>query len=91
MQKFKINTTTISEDGGTLTLNVTFTLVDETVTTVDVPFYAPQSVEVIFQGLLNRLVSEQSKYNATNVNIELKNELSADINIVYQVENGVII
>jgi hypothetical protein len=73
---FTINSTRI--DSETLTVNVTFTLKDESEITLDVPIFAPTNIDDVLAGLQNREASEQAKHNVAPIIQEIKDQLDRD-------------
>jgi len=59
---YTINSTEVNDE--TLTANITFTLEDRTEVTIDVFIFQPQDKDDVLEGIANREVSEQHKYNS---------------------------
>jgi hypothetical protein len=75
---FVINQTTVND--ATLTANVSFTLEDGTVLDpIDIPIFCPQTTDDILNGIANREITEQRKYDALNPNTALKDQLDNEI------------
>jgi hypothetical protein len=73
---YKINSTRI--DGETITVSVSYTLKDSTILDIEVPFFQPQSVDYILEGIANREISEQQKYDAVSTNVVIQEQLLAE-------------
>jgi len=74
---FKINSTKIKDE--TITSNVTFTLADQTELTIDVSVFQPLTKEEVLQGIANREISEQHKYDSTLLIETIKSELDTEL------------
>jgi hypothetical protein len=72
--EYTINKKSISEDGLTITVNVTYPLSTGDVTT-DVAIFMPQSLEDITNSLASRGQSEQARIDALSKNQEFLSQL----------------
>ena len=66
-------------DGQTLWTSVTYTLTDGTTIDVDVPLFCPSSMDDVIQGVSNREITEQSKYDAEATNEDIKSQLDSQV------------
>lgn len=71
-----LSTRTLDE---TLFTTVKYTLQDETEITVEVSHFAPKTKQDIIDGIENREVSEQNKYNASKIAESLKLDLESEL------------
>jgi hypothetical protein len=83
---YKINSTKIEE--GTITSNVTYTLKDGTDLTIDVAVFQPLTKEEVLQGIANREISEQHKYDAEIRGAGIKTELDTMVGQKYAMTDG---
>jgi len=73
---FIVNSTRIDKE--TLSANVTYTLRDGTRIDIDVPLFAPQSLDEVLDGLGNREDSEQRTYDAVTTNMAIKAQMETE-------------
>jgi hypothetical protein len=74
---YTINSTEVKDE--ILIANVTYVLEDKTELTIDVDIFQPQNKEDVLQGIANREVSEQHKYDSQIAIEGIKEELDSDV------------
>lgn len=75
---YTINSKTLIEDS--IITNITATLEDQSVITIDVSHFRPNSIEEIVTGIENRLLTEQIRIDAILTCAEVFNQIEINGN-----------